>query len=96
MMKIKTIADSLIAIGESVHSKDLILHAITGLGEHYNAFVCNITNQASVVIVEEFHSRLLVYEHRLQQQDRDEEQQGIQANMAKFTSMNVSSGGNFS
>lgn len=66
MMKIKTILDSLRAIGEPIPSKDLIFHAITSLSQCYNAFVWNITNKTGVVSIEKFHSRLLVFEHCLQ------------------------------
>lgn len=67
IMKIKTIVDSLIAIGELVQLNNLILYAIYGLNDMYNIFLCSVT-----ITMEEFNTRLLVYEHRLLQEDKHE------------------------
>lgn len=72
MMKTKSLRDSLVAIGEIMFSIDLFLYDIFGLNYKYNAFVCNIIKQANAVSLEEFHSRLLVLERGLTQQDKNE------------------------
>lgn len=67
MMKLKKIGIGLLAIGESIQPKDLIMHDVVGLGNQYNPFVCYVINHVGTVSVEEFHSRVLVYEHRISQ-----------------------------
>lgn len=73
IMKIKSIYNSLNDTGEPVPTKDFIMYAIIRVNYDYNAFVCYITNQTSSVVVEEFHSSILMFQHHLQQQDRNEE-----------------------
>lgn len=58
--------------GEPGPYKDLLLFAIAGLNHRYNVFVCIITDQVTSITIEEFHNKLLVFEHLLKQQEKDE------------------------
>lgn len=68
------LTNNLIVVSRSVSLK-VIFFMLFGLNHCYNPFVCNITEEANSIAVEEFHSRLLVLENRLKQLDKDEEHQ---------------------
>lgn len=61
-MKIKTIVDSLSAMGEPVPRKDLILYVVSIVSMHLSVNITENTNHAQVL-----HRRLLVIEHCLKQ-----------------------------
>lgn len=56
--------------------------------------MCGPIDQAESVTIEGFHSRLLVFEHRLKQLNKDEEQQVYQANLAKKNVVSLDTGAN--
>lgn len=95
LLHIKSLTDNLIAIGEKIDSKNMIVYVLSGFNHRYNPFVESITSRSGYVSWEELHSRLLTYKHHLNQQDKDEESHVFQANLAKFRAFNFQSKNQF-
>ena len=66
--KLKSLWNSLAAIGEPVSIYDHLICMFNGLDQEYNAFVTSINNRPDRPSVEEVHSLFLVYESRLKRQ----------------------------
>ncbi|CBI25270.3 unnamed protein product, partial [Vitis vinifera] len=73
LLKIKSIVDNLLAIGENITEQDRILYLLAGLGAKYNSFVITVTSGHEPLSLEEIHSMLLTHENRLEQQHTTEE-----------------------
>ena len=69
IQKLKSICNSLAAIGELVFEKDYLIYLFSGLDREYNPFVTSIQNQFDQPIIEQIHSLLLIYDFRLKQQN---------------------------
>ncbi|RVW90852.1 Retrovirus-related Pol polyprotein from transposon RE1 [Vitis vinifera] len=82
IMKVKGVADSLAAIGESVSEQDQIMNLLGGLGSDYNAVVTAITIREDKISLEAVHSMLLAFEQRLEQQGSIEQLLVMSANYA--------------
>ncbi|KAJ9682724.1 hypothetical protein PVL29_018620 [Vitis rotundifolia] len=86
LLKIKSIVDNLLAIGENITEQHRILYLLAGLGAEYNLFVISVTSGHEPLSLEEIHSMLLTHENRLEQQHTTEETNLLQANI---TTMNI-------
>ena len=86
LLKIKSIVDNLLAIGENITEQDWILYLLAGLRAKYNSFVITITSGHEPLSLEEIHSMFLTHENRLEQQHTTEETNLLQAN---FATMNI-------
>ena len=86
LLKIKSIVDNLLAIGENITEQDRILYLLAGLRAEYNSFVITVTSRHEPLSLEEIHSMLLTHENRLEQQHTTEETNLLQANI---TTMNI-------
>ena len=80
LLKVKSIADNLAAIGEPVSEQDQILYLLGGLGAEYISFVIYVTSRPESLSLEEIHSMLLTYENCLEQQNSVDPSALIQAN----------------
>ena len=78
----KSIADNLIAIRESIFEQDHVLFLLGGLAADYNSFVVSITSKHEPLHLEETHNMLLSYKHRLEQQNATDETNLLQASVA--------------
>ena len=78
----KSIADNLIAIRESIFEQDHVVFLLGGLAADYNSFVVSITSKHEPLHSEEIHSMLLSYEHRLEQQNATGETNHLKASIA--------------
>ncbi|XP_026459452.1 putative uncharacterized protein DDB_G0289263 [Papaver somniferum] len=65
LKKIKTISDSLAAIGEKVSDEDLIMFLLNGLGSEYDVFVFSSQNRETPYTFGEIKARLLSHEQFL-------------------------------
>ena len=72
LLKIKSIVDNLVAIGENITKQDRILYLLAGLRAEYNSFVISVTSGHESLSLEEIHSMLLTHENRLEQQTTEE------------------------
>ncbi|RVX01290.1 hypothetical protein CK203_031357 [Vitis vinifera] len=69
LLKVKTIADNLVAIGEPVLKKDQVLQILGGLGADYNPIVASITAREDDISIHSIHSILLTHEQCLKFQN---------------------------
>ena len=69
LLKVKTIADNLVAIGEPVLKKDQVLQILGGLGVDYNPIVASITAREDDISIHSIHSILLTHEQCLKFQN---------------------------
>ncbi|KAL5561469.1 hypothetical protein UlMin_031216 [Ulmus minor] len=83
IMKIKSLCDNLVAIGEPVTDQDQIINLLAGLGSDYNAVVTSISTRDNQLTLEDVHSLLLTFEHRLEQQNSVDETGVMSANFAQ-------------
>ncbi|KAL5559363.1 hypothetical protein UlMin_035574 [Ulmus minor] len=83
IMKIKSLCDNLAAIGEPVTDQDQIMNLLVGLGSDYNAVVTSISTRDNQLTLEDVHSLLLTFEHRLEQQNSVDETGIMSANFAQ-------------
>ena len=67
IMKIKSLSDSLAAIGEPVSDPDQTMNLLAGLGSDYNAVVTSISTRDTQLSLDDVHSLLLTFENRLEQ-----------------------------
>ncbi|KAL9453591.1 hypothetical protein AB3S75_009240 [Citrus x aurantiifolia] len=69
-IKMKNIADNMVAAGSALSSDDLILHVLSGLGPDYNVVATYITGQISgdKMNLNEAYAMLLTQEARIEQQ----------------------------
>ncbi|PON40250.1 hypothetical protein PanWU01x14_298850 [Parasponia andersonii] len=90
MLQIKTLVDKVVAIGESISTKDHLIAVYNGLGSEYNALVASVQSRIPQPSFEEVHSLLLSYEFWLEQQSSTETLPSpsdllfIQANLAVY------------
>lgn len=80
LLKVKSIADNLAAIGEPVSEQDQILYLLGGLRAEYISFVIYVTSLPESLSLEEIHSMLLTSENCLEQQNSVDPSALIQAN----------------
>ena len=73
LLKVKFVANNLVAIGESISEHDHVLYLLGGLVVDYNSFVVSITSRHEPLYLAEIHSMLLTYEHCLEQQNATDE-----------------------
>ena len=52
MLKFKSLAYSLMAVGQAITDEELVLHIIGGLGPEYESLVVHLTSKDSVTIPE--------------------------------------------
>ncbi|KAL5537452.1 hypothetical protein UlMin_045608 [Ulmus minor] len=70
-------------IGEPVTDQDQIMNLLAGLGFDYNAVVTSISTRDNQLTLEDVHSLLLTFEHRLEQQNSVDETGVMSANFAQ-------------
>ena len=69
IQRLKSICNSLTAIGEPVFEKSHLIYLFNGLDREYNSFVTSIQNRSNQPTIEQIHSLLLSYDFRLEQQN---------------------------
>ena len=69
IQKLKSICNSLVAIGKPISGKDYLIYLFSGLDREYNPFVTSIQNRSNQPTIEQIHSQLLSYDFRLLQQN---------------------------
>ena len=82
ILKLKSLADNLAAIGEPVTDRDQILQLLGGLGADYNSIVASLTAREDEMSLHSVHSILLTHEQRLSFQNSAAEDNVISANLA--------------
>ncbi|KAL5856992.1 hypothetical protein ACOSQ3_004450 [Xanthoceras sorbifolium] len=65
---LQSIADCLVAAGQQVSDRDLLMNILEGLGSEFDAVVVNITSLQSSISVREAQFFLMSYEARMNQQ----------------------------
>ena len=65
LLKIKTIGHSLIAVGDPISDKDLLLAILNGLGADYDNVIRLITYQMDEINIDKVQYLLLMHEQRL-------------------------------
>ena len=68
IMKIKSVADSLAAIGKPVYNQDQVMNLLGGLSIDYNAVVTALNIRDDMISLEAVHSMLQSFENHLEQQ----------------------------
>ncbi|RVW21555.1 Retrovirus-related Pol polyprotein from transposon RE1 [Vitis vinifera] len=68
ILKIKTISDNLVAIGEPVKETNHILQLLGGLGSEYNSIVASLIAREDDLSLHSVHSILFTHEQRLNHQ----------------------------
>jgi uncharacterized membrane protein YgcG len=66
----KTLADTLAAIGQPLREEEVISYVLAGLGPNYDALVTSLSVKDDLTL-DEVYSHLLAYEHRHEIQDAD-------------------------
>ena len=82
IMKIKSLSDSLAAIGEPILDQDKIMNLLARLGFDYNVVVTSISARDNQLSLEDIHSLLLTFEHRLEQHNSVDETGTMTTNFA--------------
>ncbi|KAJ9683081.1 hypothetical protein PVL29_018886 [Vitis rotundifolia] len=82
ILKLKSLADNLAAIGEPVTDRDQILQLLGGLGADYNSIVASLTAREDEMSLHSVHSILLTHEQRLSFQNSVAKDNIISANLA--------------
>lgn len=63
----QTVGAHLIAIGEPIPERDLILYGLRGLHSDYNTFVSRINMSINSILLDQVHNMLLTYENLIEQ-----------------------------
>jgi hypothetical protein len=79
--QMKTLADTLAAIGQPLSEDDIIAYILAGLGPDYDSLVTTLTVRSDNLTLDEVYAHLLAYEHR---NDLHESEYGLGAS-ANFT-----------
>ncbi|KAJ9698935.1 hypothetical protein PVL29_007820 [Vitis rotundifolia] len=69
IQELKSICNSLVAIGEPVFEKNHLIYLFSGLDREYNPFVTSIQNRSDQPTIEQIYSLLLSNDFRLEQQN---------------------------
>lgn len=67
----KTLADSLAAIGQPLREDEIIAYILAGLGPDYDSLVTTLSVKAEDLTLDEVYAHLLAYEHRHDLHDSD-------------------------
>ncbi|KAK1683876.1 hypothetical protein QYE76_044724 [Lolium multiflorum] len=67
----KTLADTLAAIGQPLREDEVIAYILAGLGPDYDSLVTTLTVRSENLTLDEVYSYLLAYEHRHDLHDSD-------------------------
>lgn len=81
VLKMKTITNSLAAIGEPMAERDQILQLLAGLEADYNPIVASLTAREDDLTLHSVHSILLSHEQRLHFQNSTVEDEVISAHI---------------
>ncbi|KAF9598662.1 hypothetical protein IFM89_029912 [Coptis chinensis] len=65
MQEAKTLSDSLAAIGQPVHNRELVTNIMRGLGSEFHTTVTTILNGGELPEYEDLRARLLTYETQI-------------------------------
>jgi hypothetical protein len=65
----KSLADTLAAIGKPLHEKETISYILAGLGLNYDPLVTSLTTCNNDITLDEVYSHLLAFEHCHEQHD---------------------------
>ncbi|KAL5810103.1 hypothetical protein ACOSQ4_026671 [Xanthoceras sorbifolium] len=66
VLKIKNIGDLLLAVGEELNEKDLLLSLMGGIGHEYDSVIILIANQHKTMSLEDAQFMLLMHEQRIE------------------------------
>jgi hypothetical protein len=69
--QMKTLADTLAAIGQPLRDEEKISYILAGLGPDYDALVTSLTTRNDNVTLDEVYSHLLSFEQRHEQHDAE-------------------------
>ncbi|XP_026459878.1 uncharacterized protein LOC113360598 [Papaver somniferum] len=94
LKKIKTIADSLAAIGEKVSGEDVIMFLLNGLGSEYDVFVVSSQNRETPYTFGEIKARLLSHEKFLSERQHQSTKLYDEQTVTAFYGRNGSTGYN--
>jgi hypothetical protein len=67
----KSLADTLAAIGKPLHDEEIVSYILAGLGPDYDALVTLLTIRNNDITLDEVYSHLLAFEHRHDQHDAE-------------------------
>ena len=67
VLKIKTISDALMAAGEVVSDRDMIISLLHGVGHEYDSVVTLISSQQNTMLLEDAQFLFLMHEQRIEQ-----------------------------
>jgi hypothetical protein len=62
--QMKTLADTLIAIGQPLHPDETIVYILSSLGPDYDTLVTSLTTRNDELTLDEVYAHLLSFEHR--------------------------------
>ncbi|KAL5761085.1 hypothetical protein ACOSQ2_019923 [Xanthoceras sorbifolium] len=93
ILKIKIIADCLIAAGQPISDRDLLMNVLEGLSNEFDVVVVNITSMQSTISVQEAQFVLMSYEAGLNQQ-ASSASMNITGASANYSQSNFQRGGN--
>jgi hypothetical protein len=80
----KSLADTLAAIGKPLHEEETISYILAGLGPNYGPVVTSLTTRNDDITLDKVYSYLLAFEH-LYEQHGTEIQLGTSGHTANFT-----------
>ncbi|KAJ8768405.1 hypothetical protein K2173_021558 [Erythroxylum novogranatense] len=67
VLKIKNIGDELLAAGDDIKEKDLIMSVLNGIGHEFDSVVVLISSQLETVSLENTQYQLMLHEQRITQ-----------------------------
>ncbi|KAF5465361.1 hypothetical protein F2P56_015377 [Juglans regia] len=63
--KVRSLADTLAAIGSPLHDKEVVTYLLSGLGPTYESFVTSVTTRSDPLTTHELYQLLLIHENRM-------------------------------
>ncbi|KAL5831942.1 hypothetical protein ACOSQ4_017296 [Xanthoceras sorbifolium] len=94
VLKIKTLADCLVAAGQLISYQDLLVNILEGFSNQFDVVVVNITSMQRTIYVQEAQFLLMNYEARMNQQ-ASSASLTISCVLANYTQSNFQRGGNY-
>lgn len=91
--KTKTLANTLIAIGQTVETSDVVAYILAGLPSEYDSLVAAVTTRIETVTLNALYVFFLSHELRLEQQNATAELGQPTANLANRTTSSSGHGG---
>ncbi|KAL5794665.1 hypothetical protein ACOSP7_003259 [Xanthoceras sorbifolium] len=93
VLKIKNIGDALMAVGEEVTERDLLMSLMNGVRHDYDPVVVLISNQHQTMTLKDAHFSFLMYEQRLLHLDSSNPSVNFVSNNPNYNSRNAGNRG---